>query len=96
MKIGEQIKKIRKGKGFSQKIFADICEISQAYLSQIENDRKLPNISVINTLSEKLHIPVACIMFLSIEQSDVKENKLGLYNTFKPTIDQLIKSIFLD
>lgn len=95
MKIGDAIKKLRKSLKISQKEFSTLCDISQTYLSQIENNRKTPNFNIIEIISQKTSIPIPVILFLSLEDSDVKDDKKDTYNMFKPTIDNFIKNIFL-
>lgn len=94
MKIGKAIKKIRKELGFSQKDFADLCDISTTHLSQIENNKVNFNFSIIETISEITEIPIPVILFLSMEESDVKPDRIELYRVFTPTIDKFIKEVF--
>lgn len=56
MAIGDNIKKIRKEKGFTQQQFAKEINISQSYLSDLENNRKNISTKTLELLSEKLNI----------------------------------------
>ena len=78
MNLGLTIKNVRKQKGFKQNKFAELCNITQSYLSQIENNAKDPNLSILKIISEKLETPLPVLFFLSMENSDVpeKNNKL--------------------
>lgn len=96
MKIGEAIKQIRLQKGFNQGEFAKICSISQTYLSQIENGRKLPNFNVIEYISSKCDIPIPIVLFLSLQESDVKDDKKEIFNLLKPLLIDIIGKIFLN
>lgn len=58
MDLGQTIKSIRKQKGLKQNQFAELCEITQAYLSQIENNLKEPNLSTLKVISDKLETPL--------------------------------------
>ena len=45
MNLGQAIKDLRKTKGIKQGDFAIECGITPAYLSQIENNKREPNLS---------------------------------------------------
>lgn len=63
MDLGETIKSIRKQKGLKQNEFAQLCNITQAYLSQIENNLKEPNLSTLRVISNNLGIPLPILFF---------------------------------
>lgn len=96
MNIGDAIKELRIKMKLSQKDFSKICNISQTYLSQIENNKKIPNFNIIELISEKTMIPIPVILFLSIETKDVVKNKTELFEMLKPTIDSFINNIFFE
>ncbi len=58
MKIGKAIRKTRRAKDISQKELAEQSNVSQTYLSQIENDRKQPTISKLKDIADKLDVPL--------------------------------------
>ncbi len=95
MKIGTIIKKIRSEKKISQGDLAKACDISQTYLSQIENDLKKPSFAKLNTIAEQLKIPLSVLFYLSIEESDVPANKRRAYRELSPTIESLINAVYL-
>lgn len=96
MNIGEAIKKLRKEMQLSQKDFAAKCNITQPYLSQIENNKKIPNFNIIEQISKQASIPIPVILFLSIETKDVNEDKKEIYEILKPTISKFISEIFIN
>jgi len=96
MNIGNAIKILRKNANLSQKDFALKLNITQAYLSQIENNHKVPNLAIIEQIGKQMGIPVAVIMFLSINLNDVDDDKKQLFETLSPTIIKLIEDIFVD
>ncbi len=95
MKLGQAIEQIRKDKNITQKDFADKCGISQTYLSQIEHGFKEPSFTFIESVRIGFGISLPVMLFLSIDESDVKQDKIEIYRVFKPVIDKLIKDIFL-
>ena len=58
MKIGSVIKDIRKRKKITQTQLAELSNITQTYLSQIENNQKEPTIQTIKSIAENLAIPL--------------------------------------
>ena len=77
----------------SQTEFANMIGISQTYLSQIETGSKTPNISVLESMSEKLKFPLPIIFWFSLEESDIYEEKRVHFKQIKPIIDTLINSL---
>ena len=93
MEIGHYLKDLRIFKlGISQKNFAEKIGISKAYLNLIENDKKQPSIELLTKIAELYDIPVQMLIFLSLSEDDVKENKKLAYRITKPAIDDLIMS----
>lgn len=95
MNIGHIIKQIRVSKKISQGFLANACEISQTYLSQIENGGKEPAKATLKKLSDFLGIPVPALVWLSIEENDVPKNKQRAFKMLAPTIESLVKSVFV-
>ena len=56
MTLGDSIKQARKGKGFTQKELADMVDVSQVYISEIEKGAKVPSADTRNALEKVLHV----------------------------------------
>jgi len=93
--LGETIANIRKEKGMKQGELAFNSSISLTYLSQIENNRKKPNISTLEKISKALEMPLPIIFFLSLDVKDIPENKRKAYSMLFPSFEALIKEFFL-
>lgn len=59
MNIGDNIKKIRKERNITQSELATKMEISQSYLSDIENGRKNLGMATVEKIANKLGVSVA-------------------------------------
>ncbi|WP_394750684.1 helix-turn-helix domain-containing protein [Spongiimicrobium salis] len=94
MDLGLAIKSIRKQKGLKQNQFAKLCDITQAYLSQIENNNKEPNLSTLKTISNKLETPLPILFFLSIDSDDISPEKEDAFNIIAPSVKSLINQFF--
>lgn len=95
MRIGQAIKQLREQKSYNQKELAQACEISAAYLSQIENNKRQPSLDLIEVIGNKLGVPVPVILFRSLNEQDIQEDKREIYKILNPTIMKFIDEIFL-
>jgi SOS-response transcriptional repressor LexA len=58
MQIGQRIKKIRKGLGFTQLELALKANISRSYLADVENNRYNPSINTLEKIADALNVSV--------------------------------------
>ena len=91
MNLGITIKNLRKKKGLKQNQLAQNANITQTYLSQIENNIKEPNLSTLKLISVELGVPMPIIIFLSMDENDIHEQKREIFNLISPTIKSLIE-----
>ncbi len=96
MDLGNTIKSIRKRKGFKQNSFAALCNISQTYLSQIENNLKEPNISVLKSICFNLNVPLPFLFFLSLDEKDIPDKKKQVFEIVGPTVKTLLNELLYD
>jgi transcriptional regulator with XRE-family HTH domain len=68
---------------------SDLC-ITQTYLSQIENNRKLPNIALLEKIGKKLSTPLPFIFFLSLNEDDIPETKRPHFRLLEPALKKFI------
>ena len=94
MDLGQTIKSLRKQKGLKQNQFAKICDITQAYLSQIENNNKEPNLSTLKVISDNLGTPLPILFFLSIDDKDISKEKEEAFKIIAPSVKSLINQFF--
>lgn len=94
MNLGNIIKKKRKDIGLTQSDLAEMCGITQTYLSQIENNAKEPNLSTIKTISEQLEIPLPILFFLSLNDDDIPNEKRKAFSLISPSINSLVYEFF--
>lgn len=92
MNIGNAIKQRRKELGIKQNQLAEASNISQTYLSQIEANLKEASQKVISDICKELDIPIAILIWKSIEESDIHQTKLDAFKMLKPSVDGLINS----
>ena len=90
MKLGKAIKEIRVKKGVKQNDFAQICSITQSYLSNIESDRKEPTISILKEISKNLGVPLHIIFLFAVEDSDIPTDKTPEFKVVMNIIEKLL------
>ena len=59
MEIGTAIKHLRKNKGLTQKVLAEMCDVSANAMNQIENNTSFPHkntIDKINSINNSSHV----------------------------------------
>ncbi len=92
MDIGTAIKKLRKEKGLGQKQLAELCGISVNALSQIEINATFPQKNTINKICDALQIPVSYLLFFSISDEDIPEDKKLVFKS----LNSAIKAVLTD
>ena len=62
MKTGMMLRVIRESEGLSQTKVARTLDVSRAYLSQVESDKKQPSLTLLREFSEKFQIPLILLL----------------------------------
>lgn len=95
MDIGKAIKQARQQRGLKQNAFAEMCQITPSYLSQIEKNQKDINLSKLKAIAEALEMPLQILFFLSMTDEDIQPNKREAYKIIEPSIKALINQFFI-
>lgn len=74
----------------AQKELAEKVGVSVNALSQIELNVSFPQKSTINKICESLGIPVSYLLFFSINEDDVPEDKRSTFNALNGAIKNLL------
>jgi transcriptional regulator with XRE-family HTH domain len=85
---------LRQQKGIKQNMLAQTCGISPTYLSQIENNVKEPNTSVLKTIADRLEVPLPIMFFLSIDRDDIAPEKQKAFEVLAPSVKSMINTFF--
>jgi len=93
MDLGKTIQTLRKQKGYRQNTFADMVELSQTYLSQIENNQKEPNLTTLKLIATKLDTSLPILFFLSLDEADIPASKKALFQVLGPLVKPLIEGL---
>lgn len=75
MNLGNAIQTLRKEQKVSRKELAERSNLSVTALYNIENNLSFPSKDTIDRLCSALNIPVSFLMFYSITEDDIPEEK---------------------
>jgi len=93
MNLGSTIVQLREKKALNQGQLAVELGISQTYLCQIENNKKVPNMGLLETIGKVLCTPLPFLFFLSIDAEDVPERNRGHFEAIGPQIKEFITAL---
>jgi transcriptional regulator with XRE-family HTH domain len=96
MNLGNTIATIRKKKGLKQFELAQLCKITQSYLSNIEKGNKEPHLSILKEISKALGVPLPVIFFISMTEEDVSIDKKELFSFLSTNFTPVIQNNFID
>lgn len=94
MNLGSTIITLRKNAGLTQAALAEACGLSQTYVSQIEKDKKVPQISTLEKIGNVLEIPWPVLVFLALGQEHIPEGKKDAYALLFPSVRALLLNFF--
>ncbi|EPF4548799.1 helix-turn-helix domain-containing protein [Klebsiella aerogenes] len=90
MNIGQAIKLCRTRREISQTDLARKAECSVSYLSMLENNKRDPTLSTLNSIASALNIPVSIIFFIAAEAGDLNGIDKGLQGELARTALELL------
>jgi|DewCreStandDraft_4_1066084.scaffolds.fasta_scaffold05341_2 transcriptional regulator with XRE-family HTH domain len=85
--LGLKIRFYRENSGLTQEQLSELINISQNFLSQIENGRRAPSLKTIIKISEVLKMPI----FLLFQFDDSNKVKNNILQKYEPLINSLNK-----
>ena len=71
-RFGENLRSLRKSRGYSQQKFADELGVTQAAISSWESAIREPEFGVVFDISRKFHVPVSSL--IPLEDSEMEED----------------------
>lgn len=91
MNIGQAIKEMRMRHSISQKELAKKIGISANAMCSIEKGYSFPSKETINAICSALEIPVSYLLFSSITEEDVPEEKREVFNALREPMMKLFE-----
>lgn len=94
-RIGKAIVAIRSERHISQKDLSEKSGLASGYLSQIENDKKLPSLESLNSICQALNVPVYVFLLKAkIEEGIDDPSQMVFLRQLKPAIDLAIQGLY--
>lgn len=93
MKIGETIKFLRSKRNISQVELAEQVEITQGFLSLIENGDREPGFELIKKIASKLHIPEQLIFLIACQENPKEKKYSRSLNKIALALDDILREI---
>ncbi len=91
IEIGDRVRELRKSKGLTQERFAEVMDLSENSISQIENGKKGMSLQTLFTLCKLYETPADYILFGPQDNKDPKNIILKLSSEM--TKEELQKTI---
>lgn len=89
VKVGNMIKNLRKAKNYTTVELANKVNVSQAYISRLENDKIIPNIDMLGRILNALGTDLAAFFTYAYRDNTPSEDLIVLYEnlrTLKPEV----------
>lgn len=91
--FGAHVKRLRKQKGYSQDKFAELADLTQAYLSSVERGIANPRLDTLKKIAKGLGLTMPDLFLFEIGETatvDRKERFIGIFeNMPPPMVDEL-------
>lgn len=68
MRIGSALKTIRNVLGISQVKIASDAGLSNGFISEIENDRRVPSLTTLTSICQAMNVPLSMVFILMDSQ----------------------------
>jgi transcriptional regulator with XRE-family HTH domain len=95
MELGKALTAIRIERKLTLSAVAQRSGISISYLSEIENDKKTPDIKVLERICDSLSVPLPILIFKAVNEKDISDpDKSRLVREIKPLFDLIAKQLY--
>lgn len=93
--FGAHVKRLRKQKGYSQDKFAEIAELSQAYLSSVERGIANPRLDTLKKIASGLGLALPDLFIFEIEQRGTMDRKSRFISVVENMPPHVIDELYL-
>ena len=73
MNVGKAIKVCRTQRGWNQSTLAQRANISISHVSKVESGKRDPTMSVLQSVSDALDVPLMMLMFIASSDDELKQ-----------------------
>lgn len=91
--FGSHVKRLRKQRGYSQDKFAEIADLTQAYLSSVERGIANPRLDTVKKIAKGLGLTMPDLFLFEIGENATEDRRtrfIGIFKSMPPAmIDEL-------
>lgn len=91
MDIGKTIKKLRTEKGWTQKLFAEKCGVTDIMVVYWEGGRSAPTPRRLAAVAKAFGMSVTAFMLQAVTDEDVPEGKRELYKALVAPLQKMLR-----
>jgi XRE family transcriptional regulator, regulator of sulfur utilization len=95
MNLGTSLKLLRKSRNLKQNELCKEIGISTTYMSQVEKGTREPSLQLLRKFSDFYEAPLPVLLWFSLSEKDIADEKIRLYRALKPTLDKMIGELFI-
>ena len=93
--FGAHVKRLRKQKGYSQDTFAEIAELSQAYLSSVERGIANPRLDTLKKIAAGLDLSMADLFLFEQEEPVTIDRRKRFISLFETMPVSMVDELYL-
>lgn len=93
--FGSHVKRLRKERGYSQDAFAEIADLSQAYLSSVERGIANPRLDTVKKIAVGLGISVPDLFLFELTGPSTMDRKKRFISVFERMPPSLVDELYL-
>jgi transcriptional regulator with XRE-family HTH domain len=95
MNLAKTIRDFREKRKMSQAELATAAGLSTPYISQVETGKKSPTLTSLQKISKALDVPFPILSFMSMDNTDVAEEKQEAFKLVRPAVQAMIEEFFV-
>lgn len=93
MQLGKTIKSCRKIQGYTLDKLASECDLSPSYLSLVEQGKREPSLSSLQSICDALKISLNVLLFLAAKPDEISELDSKSVNLISEAIESLLRDV---
>lgn len=95
VEIGRAISSIRREKELSQTELARKANLSNSYLSEIEANKRTPDLNVLKKIADALGVPIELLMIKAVNEQNISDpDQKRLAREIAPLLENLVNILY--
>jgi XRE family transcriptional regulator, regulator of sulfur utilization len=95
VEIGKAISSIRRERELSQTELAQRANLSNSYLSEIEANKRTPDLNVLKRIADALNVPIELLMIKAVNEQNISDpDQKRLAREIAPLLENLVNILY--